>query len=197
VLVWFHGNGENAEDSISLATEMRAHGYGSVFAEYRGYGVSRESGSPTEQGLYADAIAVLDSLRDRGFGPNKIVLVGYSLGSGVAAEMAARGRCRALVLIAPFTSIPEVAGRHAPFLPTTLLIGDKFDTIAKAPKIDVPTTIIHGTKDEVVPYDLGQRVARAFPNAKLVTIEGAHHADIWATNMSDLLDAITTRAAPL
>ncbi len=192
VLVWFHGNGETAENSIDLAGVFRARGIGSVFAEYRGYGASRASGKPNEQGLYADAAAVLDALEKKGFDPKKIVLVGYSLGTGVASEMAIRKRGRALVLISPFTSIPAVAGRHAPFLPTSLLVGDKFDTLSKAARIDVPTTVIHGTDDGVVPFDMGERVAKAIPHATFIPIVGGGHADLFATAYDRLIGAVVS-----
>lgn len=192
VVVWFHGNGETAENSLDLADALRARGIGSVFAEYRGYGTSRSSGKPNEQALYADAAAVLDLLEKKGFDAKKIVLVGYSLGSGVASEMAIRNRARALVLIAPFTSIPAVAGRHAPFLPTSLLVGDKFDTLSKAARITLPSTVIHGTDDGVVPFDMGERVAKALPHARFIPIVGGGHADLFAIAYDRLIDAVVS-----
>ena len=195
VVVFFHGNGETAENGIDLASTLRAHGIGTVLAEYRGYGLSRDGAKPTESGLYADAVAVLDALENKGIDSKKIVLVGYSLGSGVASEMAARGRGRALVLVAPFTSIPAVAGRHAPFLPTSLLVGDKFDTQSKAPKIAMPVTIVHGTEDTVVPFDMGERLSNSFPHALFVPIQGGGHADLFAVANDKLIDAMVSRAA--
>ena len=193
VVVFFHGNGETAENGIDLASTLRSHGIGTVLPEYRGYGLSRDDAKPTESGLYADANAVLDALEKKGIDAKKIVLVGYSLGSGVASEMAFRGRGRSLVLIAPFTSIPAVAGRHAPFLPTSLLVGDKFDTLSKAPKIEMPATIVHGTEDSVVPFDMGERLSKSFPHATFVPITGGGHADLFAVANDKLIDAIVAR----
>jgi hypothetical protein len=195
VVVFFHGNGETAENGIDLAQTLRARGIGTVLAEYRGYGASRNGSKPNEPGLYADAIAVLDALEKKGVGAQKIVLVGYSLGTGVASEMALRGRGRALVLIAPFTSIPAVAGRHAPMLPTSILIGDKFDTLSKASKIDLPTTVVHGTDDGVVPFDMGERLSKSFPHAMFVPIPGGAHADLFAVANDRLIEAIVSRTA--
>src|SRR5262249_18969561 len=102
-----------------------------------------------------------------------------SLGTGVASEMARRGRGRALVLLTPFTSIPDVAAFHAPFLPMRLVMTEQFDTISKAVEIRVPTLVIPGTMDETVPFFMGERVAPAIANARFVRIEGGRHTDLF------------------
>lgn len=194
VIVWLHGNGENANWAIPLAAELRARGIGAVLVEYRGYGVSRDSGAPSEQGLYADASAILDALEARGVGSARVVLFGFSLGSGVATEMAARGRARSLVLMAPYTSIPDVLSSWMPVLPSSLLIPDRFDTLSKAPRVEVKTTIVHGTHDPVVPYAHGARLAKVFPHASLVTVEGGQHADLFDVAGDRIFDAIAEHA---
>jgi pimeloyl-ACP methyl ester carboxylesterase len=190
VVVWFHGNGETAESNVDLVSELRAWGAGSVFVEYRGYGASAASGPPTEQGLYADAAAVLDALDARGTHKEAVVLVGYSLGTGVATEMARRGRARAMVLLAPFTSIPAVASSMVPLLPMSLIVGDAFDTLSKAPALDVPITVIHGTADEVVPFWMGERVSKALPHATFVRVDGAHHTDLFSLGGEPVMQAL-------
>ena len=87
---------------------------------------------PDEPGLYADAEAALGTLRARGIGAERIVLWGHSLGTGVAAEMARRGRGAALVLVSPYTSIDRLVTAVVPFAAARLLVGDRFDTLAKA-----------------------------------------------------------------
>jgi pimeloyl-ACP methyl ester carboxylesterase len=176
-VVFFHGNGELAEDNADLARELASHGYAVTLAEYRGYGISRAAGAPTERGLYADAEAVLRALATP---RDKLVLMGFSLGTGVAVEMAARGYGRAIVLLAPYTSIPAVAQHWVPFLPMGLIMRDKFDTQSKASKIDLPVLVAHGDADEVVPFDMGETVAHTFPKGRLVTVPGAHHTDMFA-----------------
>ncbi len=186
-VVHFHGNGETVFDDVEIARELALRGVNVVLAEYRGYGLSRDAGSPTEQGLYADAQALLDALaipRDR------LVLWGTSLGTGVAAEMALRGFGRELVLMAPYTSIPDVGAKVAPFLPVHWLVGDRFDTRSKAPRIRLPVLIIQGTQDEVVPFAMGQALSKTFPRAELITIQGGHHTDLFALDGPALLDAI-------
>ena len=153
VLVYFHGNGESIADSVPLGREMQRRGLGFAAVEYRGYGHSPAEG-PTEAGLYADAQGALVGLRDDGVRPETTTLWGNSLGTGVAVEMATRGHGSRLILPAPYTSIPDVAARIAPFLPTRLLIGDRFDSFDKAPSITLPTLVIHGDHDRVVPLSL-------------------------------------------
>ncbi|MGZ5968067.1 MAG: alpha/beta hydrolase [Polyangiales bacterium] len=189
MVVCFHGNGELAEDSRPFARELNARGLGVVLVEYRGYGASASAGKPTEQGLYADAEAVLDGLA---MPKDRIVLFGRSLGTGVATEMAVRGRGRALILVAPYTSIPAVASRMVPFLPVSWIVGDRYDNLSKAPRVEVPTLIFHGDADEVIPYDMGVTLSKAIKNARLSTVAGAHHNDIFAH--ADLVAPIAAHA---
>ncbi len=178
VLVHFHGNGETIGSTLPLASVLRARGLRVVLVEYRGYGVSRDAGSPSERGLYADAEAVLDALAREGVGRDRIVLWGTSLGTGVATEMAVRGRGRALVLVAPYTSIPRVAAGIVPILPA-LVIRDRYDSLAKAANVSVPTLVVHGDRDEVIPYAMGVELSRAIAGARLLTVEGGGHNDLY------------------
>jgi fermentation-respiration switch protein FrsA (DUF1100 family) len=189
VVVHFHNNRETAEQSLSVARELVGRGLGVVLVEYRGYGRSASS-SPSEAGLYADADAVLDSLAARGVGADRVILWGSSLGSGVAAEMAARGRGARLVLVSPYTSIPELVSDVVPFLPAGLLVADHFDTLSKAGAITIPTTVVHGDADEVVPYRMGASVAGAIPGARLVRIPGGRHGDLLQRAHALVVDTI-------
>jgi alpha-beta hydrolase superfamily lysophospholipase len=189
VVVHFHNNRETAEQSLSLARELADRGLGVVLVEYRGYGRSVQ-GSPSEAGLYEDAEAALDSLAARGIGPDRIVLWGTSLGSGVAAEMAARGRGARLVLVSPYTSIPDLVSAVVPFLPAGALLADHFDTLSKASAITIPTTVVHGDADEIVPFRMGELVAAAIPGARLVRIPGGRHGDLLYRAHAQVLDVI-------
>jgi hypothetical protein len=171
-IVFFHGNGELADDGTQLARSLSSHGWAVILAEYRGYGMSSGAGGPSERGIYADAEAIVSSANVRN---DHLVLMGFSLGTGVATEMAARGHGRALVLLAPYTTIPAVAQHHSPLFPMSLLMRDKFDTISKAPKITLPVLVAHGDRDEVVPFDMGETVAHAFPHGRFEAVPGATH----------------------
>ncbi len=175
VVVHFHNNSETMAGPLGMARALHARGLGVVLVEYRGYGLS--AGSPEEEGLYRDAEAALDTLAARGIGADRVVLSGTSLGTGVAAEMARRGRGAALVLISPYTSIPDLVTDRAPFVPARWLVPDRFETLAKAAAIDVPALVIHGDADEVVPFWMGERVARALHKAKFLGVVGGGHGD--------------------
>ena len=194
VVVHFHNNREVAEHTAGVARELATRGLGVLLVEYRGYGASTEA-SPSEEGLYADAEAALDLLAARGVAPERIVLWGTSLGSGVAAEMARRGRGGRLVLVTPYTSIPDLVTDVVPFLPASLLVADHFDTLAKAPSIAVPTIVVHGDADEVVPFRMGERVAAAIPGARLLRIAGGHHGDLLQRARARIVDAIAGASA--
>jgi fermentation-respiration switch protein FrsA (DUF1100 family) len=178
-VVYFHGNGEVIGDDVGMARELARLGLSVVLVEYRGYGHAA-GGAPTEAGLYADAEAPLRALAARGVDASHVVLWGQSLGTGVAAEMASRGLGGALVLVSPYTSMRDVAAKHFPWLPARLLTRDHFDTLDKAPSIHVPTVVLHGTDDEIVPFAMGEHVAGAIPGARLFRVEGGHHNDLFA-----------------
>lgn len=176
VVAYFHGNGEDLADSIPMISVLRSLGVGVLAVEYPGYGIA--GGSPSEEGVYAAAESALGWLRtEHGVGADRVILLGQSLGTGVATEMAKRGLGARLVLISPFTSILEMGRRMLPFVPA-FLVRDRFDTLSKAPSIQVPVLIIHGTDDEVVPFAMGERLARTFPHAQLVWITGGRHNDL-------------------
>jgi fermentation-respiration switch protein FrsA (DUF1100 family) len=188
-IVHFHNNRQTAESGAEIARELHARGFGVLLVEYRGYGASRD-GVSTEDGLYLDAECALDMLASRGVTTEQIVLWGTSLGTGVAAEMARRGRGAHLLLVTPYTSIPGLVADIVPFLPAALLVPDHFDTLAKSSDIHVPTLIIHGDADEIVPYWMGERLARAISGARILRIAGAHHGDLFARDGEHLLAAI-------
>jgi pimeloyl-ACP methyl ester carboxylesterase len=175
-VVYFHGNGEVIGSDVWVAQRIVAQGLSVVLVEYRGYGRSRGA-PPSEDGLYTDAETVLDDLARRGIGPERVVLWGASLGTGVAVEMARRGRGGALVLVAPYTSILDMAARTAPLLPVRLLVPDRFESLSKAPLLHLPTVVVHGTEDEVVPFAMGERMAGAIAGSRFERIAGGHHMD--------------------
>ena len=182
VFLVFHGNAGNVSHRPGKFTFLDDSGAGILLTEYRGYGGN--PGSPDEKGLYADARSVLGWLADAEVPPSRIVLYGESLGSGVATKMAAELTAqgtppRALVLEAPYTSVPAVAQRRFWWLPATLLTLDRFDSLSRIADIDTEILILHGTGDRVVPYDMGAALAEAAgPRARFLSMEGAGHIDL-------------------
>jgi len=177
-VVHFHGNGEQLADGAWLAQRFQEEGLGFYAVEYPGYGLAAEQG-PSETGIYAAAETALEHLRHQlGVPRERTVLQGQSLGSGVAVEMAQRGHGSRLVLITPYTSIVDVGARLFSWLPASLLVRDPFDNAAKAPALKLPVLIIHGTRDEVIPVDMGQTLGTLFPNATVRLLEGKRHNDV-------------------
>lgn len=174
LVVWFHGNAEQAGGELWYLNGVLLRGLSFAAAEYPGYGLSTGAG-PSEGALVAAARATIAALPTP-TGP--LVCVGVSLGTGVAATMAAEGLCAKLVLVSPYTSLPRVAQHAVPWLPGQLLVLDRFDTLGRAANISVPTLILHGDRDEVVPVEMGRALAAAFPAASLVERPGRGHNDI-------------------
>jgi len=189
VLLYFHGNAEAAAHNLPFARELNARGLGVFLAEYRGYGGL--SGSPSEKGLYADGEAALAELGRLGIPPSRVVLVGRSLGSGVAVELATRHRVAAVVLVSAYTSLVDmgriVAGPLAP-----LVVRDRFDSLGKLPRVESPLVLLHGSRDDVVPVSMGRRLAAARPDARWVEVAGTSHNEFpgLASLVADEVEAV-------
>jgi len=132
--------------------------------EYRGYGGN--PGAPTEAGFYADGRAALGFLEREAVTPNRLVLYGESLGSGVAVALAAEHQVAAVILEAPPTSVAEVAQCHFPFVPAARLVTDRFDSLSRISRVKVPILVLHGESDRVVPIRFGHALFKAAPEPK-------------------------------
>ena len=127
-IVFFHGNGDSLAGADEATRAIGAAGYGLLLVEYRGY--AGNPGSPGEQGLYRDGRAALAWLKQRRVSPGCIVVIGNSLGSGVATEIAAGAPVAGLVLVSGFTSMPDVVAPLYPWVPVRMLLRDRFDNRA-------------------------------------------------------------------
>jgi pimeloyl-ACP methyl ester carboxylesterase len=173
-LVFFYGNGGTLSDFADVGSCFHSEGYGVVLASYRGY--DGNPGNPSEDGVLADARAILSTI-PKGDGP--VILWGQSLGTGVAAHMAAERRGRLLILQSPYTAIVDVAALRFPLYPVRWFMRDRFDTVALVPRIGVPVLIIHGTADAIVPFTMGQSLAHDFGRrARFVAVPGGGHNDL-------------------
>lgn len=178
VVVHFHGNGEQVANLSWLGQAWAEQACAFVAVEYPGY--PGTTGAPSEEALTTTAELALAHL----VGPlklerSRLVLFGQSLGTGVAVAMAAKGWGAKLVLLSPYTSLPDVGARAFPLVPVRWLMKDRFDSLSRAPQLEQPALVVHGRDDEVVPFVLGEQLARAIPGAKLVAREGRHHDDLW------------------
>lgn len=146
-----------------------------MIVDYRGYGHSE--GVPTERGVLDDARAARKWLAQRaGVKEQQIVLLGESLGGGVAVDLAARDGAAALILESTFTSIPDVAAHEMPYTPVRYLMRNRFDSLAKIGQYHGPLLLAHGDADELIPAAQSQRLFNAANEPKRrVTIPGAGH----------------------
>lgn len=145
--------------------------------DYRGYG--RSTGKPSEAGVLADARAARRKLAElAGIDEKQVVLMGRSLGGGVAVDLSGDG-CRALVIESSFTSLPEVAARIYPFLPCRTFMRTRFNSLDKIRKYHGPLFISHGDADELTPIEMGRKLfdeAPAAPKHFFLVARG-HHND--------------------
>lgn len=155
VILYFHGNGGALRYRAERFRKLVADGIGLVGIEYRGFGGL--GGSPSESGLMADAEAGYTFAVSR-YWPQEIVLWGESLGSSLAVALAAEKPVGRVILEAPFTSAAAVAAVSYWYMPVRLLMKDQFRSDERVEKITAPVLILHGLKDEVVPYAMGERM---------------------------------------
>lgn len=176
VVLYFHGNGGSLAHRVARFRKLVDDGTGLVALSYRGYGGSE--GSPTEDGLIADGRAAYDFARSK-YPDAKIVLWGESLGTGVAVAIAGEHDVAAVVLEAPFTSAADVAFSAYPFLPVSLLMKDQFRSDGRIGKVTAPVLIMHGARDRVVPFRLGERLfTMANEPKKFVRFADGGHEDL-------------------
>jgi hypothetical protein len=189
-ILWFHGNAGNISHRLENLKRLHSKvGPSVLLVGYRGYG--RSGGHPSESGLYADARGALAYVRSRDdVDRERVVYLGQSLGSAVAVELATRRSPRGLILETPFTSAREMAAR---ILPGALaqIVPRLFDNLGRIPKVRCPILFIHGDRDEVVPYEQGQRLFEAARGPKaFFTIAGARHNDTFVVGGDAYFDRI-------
>jgi uncharacterized protein len=189
-VVVFNGNGGNRALRAPLAEALAASGIGVLLFDYRGYGGN--PGSPTEEGLAADARAAVAYLEDRaGVDPDRIVYFGESLGAAVAVGLTLERPPAGLILRSPFTSLVEMAGTHYPFLPSRLLLKDRFPSIDRIGRVTAPLLVIVGTDDAIVPPEQSRRLfAEAGRGERLLEIAGADHNDYALLAGEELVAAV-------
>lgn len=174
LLLYFGGNAE--EVSGWMLERAQLPGWGFAALNYRGYGAS--SGRPSEAALLADAVQLFDTLaRDPRVDSGRMVVVGRSLGSGVAVPLVARRTARALVLLTPFDSARAVARHHHGYAPVRWLLRHPFDSLALAGDIATPALVLLAERDAVIPPAHGRRLAEAWGGPATVRmLAGADHA---------------------
>lgn len=176
LVVYYGGNAEEASGNLWDLSRFEAGAY--LFMNYRGYGDSE--GKPSEKHLCRDALHILDTVAAREHIPlEHVVLMGRSLGAGVAVYVAAHRAVRGVILITPFDSLLNVARHHYPFLPVKFLLRHPFDAAALAPGVKIPALVLMGDRDEIIPNQMSDRLFRHWGGpVDAVVIAGVGHNDI-------------------
>jgi fermentation-respiration switch protein FrsA (DUF1100 family) len=166
IILYCHGNAGSVASWSEAASELQTKHQCSVFLfDYRGYGKS--GGLPTESGVLRDARAARRWLAERaGVQENDIVLLGRSLGGGVAVDLAASDGARGLILQSTFPSLPEVAACHVPWMLPRWLMSERFDSINKIKHYQGPLLQSHGDRDTLIPIELAKQLYEAAPGKK-------------------------------
>lgn len=185
-IIYFGGNAEDV--SQNLASFSNAFPDQALYLmHYRGYGGS--TGQPTEKDNVADGLALFEKVRAL---HTDVAIVGRSLGSGVAVQVASQVEASRLVLITPFDSMVELGARLYPFLPVRLLAKDRYESDKFAPRIRIPTTIIMAEHDEIIPRASTEKLLSRFDAgvANLTVIEGVGHNNLgWDNRYHEALQA--------
>jgi uncharacterized protein len=172
-----NGNAGDRSMRAPLAAALAREGLTTLLFDYRGYGGN--PGAPTEPGLALDARAARRALVEHSRLPSRrLVYFGESLGTAVVAELATHQRPAGLVLRSPFVDLASVGRAHYPFLPVGRLLLDRYPLAAHLAEVDVPTTVVYGTGDSIIPPEQSLAVARAARGpTRIVTVHGADHND--------------------
>lgn len=175
-LLFFHGNGGEALDRSWIA-DLASTDYVILLVEYPGYGAS--PGNATEPTIFTRALQSFDEARRRFNLP--VVVLGESLGTGVASHVASLREIDRLALISPFTSALDIGAAAYPFLPVRWLMKDHFDSVTCLKKVKAPLHIVHGSADQVVPRTFGRKLYDGYEGEEkyFTELPGVGHNDIW------------------
>jgi len=174
-VLFLHGNAGNLSHRLESIDVLYKLGVNVFIVDWRGYGKSE--GSPTEEGLYSDALSSYNYLvEDKKIAPESIVVYGKSLGANVAVDLASKVKIKALICDSGFTSAQDMGRVIYPFLPVKLFINIKYDAVSKIKNIACPKLIIHSRDDEIIPYKLGKKLFQVAASPKqFLELTGSHN----------------------
>ena len=163
-LLFFHGNAGSLDNRIYKLNDLSKLDLNYLIIAYRGF--SGNEGNPTEEGLYSDSMAAKNWLNSINIDDTNIILYGESLGTAVAVDLGSKFPFAGIILESPFTSMVELSKIYYPYLPVNLLLKDRYDSINKISKITFPKLVMHGDKDNIVPFRMGKRMFESFSEPK-------------------------------
>ncbi|WP_411895870.1 alpha/beta hydrolase [Winogradskyella sp. A2] len=176
VILYFHGNAGDLSRWSKITEYFVEKNYDVLVMDYRTYGKSQ--GKLSEEALYKDAQFCYDYLL-KGYAQNEITLYGRSLGTGMASYLAMKNQPKQLILETPYYSILDVAKHRFPIFPVKSLLRYHFPNYKYLLKVNCPISIIHGTSDNVVPYESGKKLSElSVENLNFISIEGGDHNNL-------------------
>jgi hypothetical protein len=192
VILFFHGNAGSHYHRIPIYQALAEEGAAVLGVGYPGYGGN--AGTPNETELFQAAQANYDWLIQKGFKSDRIIIIGESLGSGVAARLASQSGAAGLILIAAHSGMDEIAQRQFPLFPARWLIKDRYPYLNHISRIDMPLIWIHGTSDKLIPFAAGQRLFDAARNPKTAyPIKNGGHNDLWDKGIDQIIRKVSIR----
>jgi alpha-beta hydrolase superfamily lysophospholipase len=177
VVLYFHGNKKNISRYAPLTPYFTRDGYEVIIIDYPGFGKS--TGKFTEQTLYDWSLQVYKLARSR-FPPDSIIIYGKSMGTGIAAQLATKVKCRRLILETPYYDLPSVLKHYLFIYPIDWMIHYKLPIYKYLPLVEMPVTIFHGTSDGVITYGNAKRLVPLLKKEdEFITIKGGSHNDLY------------------
>ena len=192
-LLYLHGNDRNIASNLGHVQRLHDLGYNVLLIDYRGFGKS-SGGQPSEAKVYEDAESAWHYLIDQGhISPNQLFIYGHSLGGAIAIDLAVHHPDAAgLIVESTFTSMLKMGEIDYGYLPISLLLNQRFESLAKMSKIKMPVLIIHGTWDDIVPVAMAQELYAAVVGPKFLTlIEGGGHNNSGSIGWVEYRDALS------
>ncbi len=185
--LFFGGQGRRLDQQSHRYLEMHKRGDGFLALAYRGFSAS--TGTPTEDGLFMDGLVAYDWLKQSGYQPQQIVIHGHSLGSGVATYVATQRPAKGLILEAPFTAASDVAQERYPYIPVQWLMLDKFANRDRIGFVHMPILIVHGDRDDMIPFAHGEHLYALAPQPKTFKpMAGEGHSTLTRTGIYGVYD---------
>lgn len=195
LILYLHGNAGNLAVRADRFRRFIDWGFGVAAPSYRGG--SGSTGRPSERVIRGDIARIAADLRAR-FPDSPVIYYGESMGTGVAADLARTAPPNALVLEAPYTSIPDAALKAPAPAWLAAIFANRWDTAQAIASLTAPLLILHGTRDRVIPIAQGEQVFEnaTTPDKRMIAVPGAGHFDVWQVWVQKELRAFLTRVSP-
>ena len=163
-ILFLHGNAGNLDNRIDKLNSLGSMDINFLIISWRGY--SGNPGNPSEAGLYKDVLGGIKWLNEKGISNDQIILYGESLGTAIATEVGQNENFAGIILEAPFTSMVDMGQKIYPIFPVKFLLKDKYESKNKIKNIKSPLLVLHGRKDKIVPFYMGEKIFEMANNPK-------------------------------